>query len=518
MNTLTAAIYARYSSDNQREESIDAQIRAITEYAEKNDIRIVKTYTDEARSATMDNRPGFLEMIEDSRLKHFDLAIVHKLDRFARNRYDSAFYRRELKKNGVRVVSLTEHLDGSPETIILESVLEGMAEYYSKNLAREVMKGLKETAYQCKHTGGRPPLGYDVGPDGKYVINPVESRAVRLIFEMHAGGAGYSEIIYQLNNAGHRTQTGRLFGKNSIHDILKNEKYRGVYIFNRSAKRKGGKRNHRRSKDEDEIIRIEGGMPRIVDDEMWEKVKARMDSKRKGARSAKEIYLLSGLIYCGKCGGAMTGNRRRAGRNKDLYVSYECATRKRTKGCDMKAINRDYVEGVVIEHLEESIFSPEALDKLVTKIVDYAAKQNKEIAKDIKLFTDRLTGVQTEMNNIVNAIAAGMMHPTMKGKMDELEAKKAGLAMNLEEAKLQAQVHAPTPEMIRAYLQKDAGIKDKDPDEQKRIIQAYIKRVIVYDNNIDITTIVTFDGGGGAYQFKVSISIEEYRHLSCLLK
>lgn len=510
--TLKTAIYARYSSDNQREESIDAQIRAITEYAEKNNILIVKTYTDEARSATMDNRPGFLKMIDESRLEIFDLVIVHKLDRFARNRYDSAFYRRELKKNGVSIVSVTENLDGSPESIILESVLEGMAEYYSKNLAREVMKGMKETAYQCKHTGGRPPLGYDVGPDRKYVINPVESRAVKLIFEMHANGSGYSEILDRLKDEGHRTQTGRFFGKNSLHDILKNEKYRGVYIFNRSAKRMCGKRNHHLSKNTEEIIKIEGGMPRIIDDETWEKVKARMDSKRKGARSAKEIYLLSGLIFCGKCGGAMTGNRRRAGRNKDLYVSYECSTRKRTNGCDMKAVNKDYVENIVIKHLEENMFSPEALNKLVVKISRYAATQKKEINRDIKLFTDQLAGVQTEMNNIVNAIAAGMMHPSMKEKMDELEAKKASLTISLEEAKLQAQTHAPTPEMIRGYLLKDAGIKNKSLEEQKRIIQAYIKKVIVYENTVEITTIVTFDGGGGAYQFKVSINIGNYRH------
>lgn len=218
-----------------------------------------------------------------------------------------------------------------------------------------------------------------------------------------------------------------------------------------------------------------------------------MDSKKKGARSTKEIYLLSGLIFCGKCGGAMTGNRRRAGRNKTPYISYECSTRKRTKGCDMKAVNRDYVENIVIEHLEENMFSPEALNKLVAKIAKYAAAQNKEITRDIKLFTDQLGGVQTEMNNIVNAIAAGMMHPTMKEKMDELEAKKASLTINLEEAKLQTRTHAPTPEMIKGYLLKDAGIKNKSPEEQKRIIQAYIKEVTVYENTVEITTIVTFN-------------------------
>ena len=491
-----AAAYARYSSDNQRDESIDAQLRAIREYCEKNNIQLVKIYTDEARSATTDDRPGFLQMIQDSALGLFDVVIVHKLDRFSRDRYDSAFYKRQLKKYGIKLISVLEQLDDSPESIILESVLEGMAEYYSRNLGREVMKGMRETALQCKHTGGRPPLGYDVANDKTYTINEHEARIVRTIFEMYATGKGYSEIINKLNQEGHKTQTGRPFGKNSIHDILKNEKYRGVYIFNRTERKINGKRNHHKSKSEDEIIRIEGGIPRIISDEIWEVVQKRMEKNKKGANSAKEIYLLSGLIYCGKCGGAMTGTRKFAGRNKSLYVSYECSTRKRTKTCDMKAINKNYVENIVIDHLEKNVFSPEAIEMLVVKISEYAASQSAEINHDIKAFTDQLAGVQTEINNIVNAIAAGMFHPSMKAKMDELEAKKANIAIKLEEAKLQAQMHTPTEEIIRKYLLKDADIRNKSPEEQKRIIQTYVKKVIVYENTIDIDTIVTFDGGG----------------------
>ena len=456
----------------------------------------MKIYTDEARSAITDDRPGFLKMIEDSSLGLFSAVIVHKLDRFSRDRYDSAFYKRQLKKNGVRLISVLEPLDDSPESVILESVLEGMAEYYSRNLAREVMKGMRETALQCKHTGGKPPLGYNVAPDGTYVINEQEAKAVRMIFEMYAAGKGYSEIITALNKDGHRTQTGRPFGKNSIHDILVNEKYRGVYIFNRSASKEKGSRNHHKSKNEDEIIKIEGGMPRIIDDETWERVQERMRSNKRGRNSAKEIYLLSGLIYCGKCGGAMTGARKFAGRNKDLYVTYECSMRKRTKTCDMKAINKVYIENLVIEHLEKNVFAPEATERLVTKIIKYASSQRKEISQDIKTITDQLAGVQTEINNIVNAIAKGMFHESMKAKMDELEARKAQLSLKLEEAKLQEQIHAPTEEMIRRYLQKDADIRNKSPEEQRRVFQTYINRIIVYEDKIDIDKIVTFDGGG----------------------
>ena len=173
------ALYARFSSENQRTESIDAQIRAMQEYCNRNNFIIVETYIDEAKSATTDKRPAFQQMITDSIKKTFNILLVHKLDRFARNRYDSAVYKRELKKNGVQVYSVLENLDNSPESIMMESVLEGMSEYYSQNLSREVMKGLKETAYQCMHTGGKPPLGYDVDPKTrKLIINPSEAETV----------------------------------------------------------------------------------------------------------------------------------------------------------------------------------------------------------------------------------------------------------------------------------------------------------------------------------------------------
>lgn len=185
------ALYARFSSDNQRSESIDAQVRAMTAYCRQHHYIVVSTYIDEAKSATTDRRPDFQRMIEDSKKGIFDIVLVHKLDRFARNRYDSAVYKRELKKNGVSVYSVLENLDDSPESIMMESVLEGMAEYYSQNLGREVMKGMKETALQCKHTGGKPPLGYDLDEETKrLVINEEEAQAVRLIYEMYANGQG----------------------------------------------------------------------------------------------------------------------------------------------------------------------------------------------------------------------------------------------------------------------------------------------------------------------------------------
>ena len=191
-----AVLYARFSSTNQRDESIDAQERAIKEFARSNNIEIVGEYIDRAKSATTDDRPNFQKMIADSAKKDFELVLVHKLDRFARNRNDSIVNRTRLRRNGVSLLSVTEPLDDTkPEAIILEAVLEAMAEYYSKNLAREVKKGLKENALKCQHTGGRPPLGYDVDEATRQlVINPVEAEAVRLIYRMVNNGHGYHDI------------------------------------------------------------------------------------------------------------------------------------------------------------------------------------------------------------------------------------------------------------------------------------------------------------------------------------
>ena len=222
--------YCRFSSDHQREESIDAQIRAIRDYCGRNRITLEKIYRDEARSATTDDRPSFQQMFSDIKEYPCDLVIVHKLDRFSRDRYDSAFYKRKLKERGIRLVSVLENIDGSPESIILESVLEGMSEYYSRNLAREVQKGKKETAYKCLHNGGVPPIGYQVDESGKYHLDPIEAKWIIKAYEMKASGRSYMEIAAYLNGIGARTRRGQGFTKNSFHDLFKNEKYKGVYI------------------------------------------------------------------------------------------------------------------------------------------------------------------------------------------------------------------------------------------------------------------------------------------------
>lgn len=478
--------YCRYSSDNQRAESIDAQIRAITEYAEREGHTIVRFFCDEARSATTDNRPQFQEMM--NHLEECDAIAVHKLDRFSRDRYDSAHYRFLLKKAGVRLISVLEHLDDSPESIILESVLEGMAEYYSRNLAREVMKGLRENALSCKHTGGTPPLGYDLAPDKTYVINETEAEAVRLIFSMHAAGAGYSRIIDELTAKGMRTKTGKTFGKNSIYPILSNEKYTGVYLYNQVEKPlPGEKRNQHRKKKDEDIIRVPDGMPRIISQELWNEVHSKMEQNKKkaGSYKAKETYLLSGHIFCGLCGGTMAGCRVSA-KGKSTYAYYQCINAKQSRTCKAKMIRKDYIEGQVLQILYDNVFKPAAIDAAAQKIFDYAKTRCADAPDYIKASKKELAKTDTELRNMVDAIAAGMFQPSMKEKMDNLEAKKAALKIRIAEAERQERLSEVSLDEIKEYLSGYQELLSASPEKQKKVINEFVYKVTVFEDHVDI--------------------------------
>lgn len=228
---MNAVIYARYSSDNQREESIEGQLRECKEYADQNGITVVRTYIDRALSAKTDSRPQFQQMIHDSATHTFEAVLVWKLDRFSRNRYDSAHYKRILKNNRVHVVSVTEPISNTPEGIMLESLLEGMAEYYSAELAEKVSRGHKENALKAKFNGGPVPLGYRIDSEHRYQIDPTTAPVVQEAFQRYAAGESIRSIIESLNARGIRNSRGNRFTKNSFQTLLKNRRYLGEYRY-----------------------------------------------------------------------------------------------------------------------------------------------------------------------------------------------------------------------------------------------------------------------------------------------
>ncbi|WP_179086302.1 MULTISPECIES: recombinase family protein [Paenibacillus] len=495
--TFRAAFYGRFSSDNQRDESIDAQKRAAEHFCRSNDYRIVAEYEDRAKTATSDKRPGFLQMIEDSGKGMFDVVIIHKLDRFSRDKYDSAKYKRILKMNGIRLISVTENLDDSPESIILESLLEGMAEYYSKNLAREVMKGMKETAYQCKHTGGLPPIGYSVDPiTRKYIINEEERRIVDTVFSMFIAGYGYNQIIRELADNDYKSRYGKPISKGTLGTILRNEKYTGTYIYNLTdGKDVHGKRNGNRKKDNEDVIRVEGGMPAIISKEVFQQVQEKMDSNKRqpGAYKAKEVYLLSGLIVCGEClknvgtPYSMMGNTKFSGRNKLKYVTYRCGNRDRTKECNNPELRREYIENYVISQLQEKIFNEEAIPLLAKQLNDYHNSKQSNVKGERERLAKSLEGIERQITNIVNAIASGTFNIALSSKLEELEQHKLQLGQKLLETKAVTEKAAITEDTLRQLLSKfGVHVTNHDLPEIKKFIGSYVDKVLVYKVHVEI--------------------------------
>lgn len=488
-----AVLYARFSSDNQRSESIDAQIRAMKSYCDYHQIAIIDTYIDEAKSATTAQRPAFQKMIADSKSHTFDIVLVHKLDRFARNRYDSALAKRELKRNGVAVYSVLENLDDSPESIMMEAVLEGMSEYYSQNLAREVMKGLVENALQCKHTGGKPPLGYDVDlKTRKLIINEEEAKAVRLIFEMYADGKGYNEILDELHARNHKTKSGNNFLKNSLYGILTNHKYKGTYIYNKSSsKASDGTRNSHQMKNDDDVIAVDGGCPQLVDDETFNKVQKRIADNRHtgGKMNAKHRYLLSGKIFCRECGKAMVGNARFCGRGKRLYITYKCPTKRHS--CNNKEINRNYLEKYVVDLLEAEIFNVPAIKEIVKEIKNHQNIDKEVSKKRIAELEAQLTETNHAINNITEIIVKGQRFDSLIAKLAELEEKKAELDIALLKANCEEVIEKLANDKlidIKHIPSEYAKVKENVfANAYKEFIQEFIAKIDVGKYNVEIT-------------------------------
>ena len=324
VNAMKGVIYARFSCDNQREESIEGQLRECKEFARRNDISIVGEYIDRAKSATTDRRPDFQRMIADSSKGTFEVIIVWKLDRFARNRYDSAHYKAQLRKNGVKVISATESISEGAEGVLLESVLEGMAEYYSKELGEKTLRGMRENALKCKYNGGPVPYGYYIDDDKKHQPDPNTAPLVAEMFRMYDEGQSIVEIVNAMKNRGVLTHKGRPLSLNTVTTMLHNRKYIGEYRF----------------KD----VVVPDGMPAIVEKGLFERVQMKLEkNKKSGTRySADDEYLLTTKLFCGHCGSIIHGESGRS-RTHGKYRYYKCSNVKNHQGCHLKPIKKDYI-------------------------------------------------------------------------------------------------------------------------------------------------------------------------------
>ena len=470
----TAVVYARYSSHGQTEQSIEGQIAAAQKYAEQHGYTIIHIYADRAMTGRNDDREEFQKMLSDTATRQFGVILLWKIDRFGRNREEIAFNRYRCKKNGVRVERVAEDVPDGPEGVILDSVLEGMAEYYSLQLAQNVRRGQRESAKKSQTVGGCKIIGYNVNPDTKrYEVDPKTAPFVTEVFKRYANGETISEIVAWLNAQGVRTTRGGEFTVNSLHRLLKNEKYTGVYIFH--------------------DIRNEGGMPALIDRATFDKAQEMLKVNRRAPARvwSKTEYLLTDKLFCGHCGTMMVGESGH-GRNGTKHNYYTCWNRKKKKTCDKKPIRQDVIEPLVLSAIGKLLENPATLENIADQV--WAAYERSDTSGDtIKALDKQIADVDRALSNVMKAIEMGIINEMTKARMDELTDQKQALSAARAEAGL-AGGFKLTRDMILFFLQDMAALDRSNRDCQKRLIKTFVNAIYLYDDHFDIAFNYTSNG------------------------
>ena len=458
----TAVIYARYSSYGQTEQSIEGQVRECTDYARMNNILIIDSYIDRAMTGTNDNRQDFQRMIRDSSKKAWDLVLVYKLDRFSRNKYEMAIHRKTLKDNGIRLVSVKENIPDSPEGIILESMLEGMAEYYSVELAQKVMRGQKETRIKGNYAGGGIPYGYRVEKiDGekKYVIKEDEAAVVVRIFEEYAAGKIAREIIDGLTADGIYGRDGKPFGRSAIYNMFQNERYTGVYRHKRDGV-------------------FLNTFPRIVPQSLFETVRKICDENKNGGHPMDEPFLLKGKLVCGYCGQRIRGD---AGTSSTGKVSkyYTCVGRKKIKDkCKKQILRKADLEDLVTEVTLRVLDNPKNLEPLVDRIFELNEKRA-EVNNTLLILQNEMVECQKAIDNLMRAMEQGIITSTTKQRLEELEGRKEDIKSRLLVEDSKARIKISKNEILK-FINK--AIRE----EPAQMLRMLIKQIVLFDDKIEI--------------------------------
>ena len=460
---MKAVIYARYSSDNQREESIEGQIRECTAFAEKNDITVLKHYIDRAYSARTDHRPAFQEMIKDSDKHLFDMVIVWKLDRFSRDRYDSARYKVLLKKNNVRVVSATEVISSGADGILLESVLEGFAEYYSADLAEKVTRGLTENALKGKCNGGTRPVGYVVDDEQHFQIDPLTGPFVLEAFKRYDDGATMKEVVEFFKEKGIKNSLGRDMNLNSVQRMLSNRRYMGEYTFR-------------------DIV-VPDGIPAIVPKELFDRVQEKMAKNKKSParHKAEDDYLLTTKLFCGYCGAYLCGESGTS-RTGVVHHYYKCVSvKKKRTDCHKKPVRKEWLEDMVVNATMKMLMNDATIGAIVSALMTLQDEEN----VNLPLYEKQLRETKTAIDNLLNAIQQGLLTRSTKERLDALEAAQDELENKIACEKLAKP--RITEEQLRFFLEKFRKMDVANQAQRKMLIDTFVNAIFLYDDKVVLT-------------------------------
>ena len=472
-DTRRAVIYARYSSHNQRDVSIDQQVKACRLFADRQEIEIVNIYDDRAITGTNDRRPGFQQMMKDAAKGHWDYVIVYTLDRFSRNRYDSAVNKRTLKTYGIKVLSAMENISDDPTGVLMESMLEGLAEYYSAELSRKIKRGMEDNASKCLCTG-HFPYGYVRGADDRFAIDEMEAEIVREIFRKVRDGVRICDIIHDLNSRGIRTKRKQPWTKSSFNRLLANERYTGVYIY-----------------DE---IRIPGGMPQIVDKDLFDAVQLIIHTKPNGRKNTTDpsipqrrrqengIYYLTGKLFCGHCSSPMIGVSGHSKQGPSYYY-YSCKGKRTDHTCDKKNVNRDFIEKFIATALKEVMLTDKAIQILADAAIAY--QERKAPTAEFDALKARLADTKKSIKNIIAAIEAGIFSSSTQARLTELESEEKHLTTQIA---IMAEEMADqlTREEIVATLQLYQSGDINDQSFREALFDTFLVATYVYDDNIKV--------------------------------
>ena len=461
-----AVIYARYSSDSQTEQSIEGQLRGCKEYAKTNDILIVDTYIDRAMTGTNDMRPDFQRMLKDSSHKQWQHVIVYKLDRFSRNKFESVIHKKTLKDNGVTILSAMENLTDTPEGRMMETILEGFNQYFSEELTQKVNRGLKESWSKGKATGGQDIFGYDV-IDKKYVVNEYEGKIVEDAFLMYSQGYKAVAIADKFKECGYRRKNGKIVDQKYIYVILHDKRYTGV-------------------------VEHQGELyynifPRIISDEIWKKVNAINEENKLAPSRKKETfdYILSGKLICGDCKHKM-GGESGTSHTGDIHYYYICLSKRRKRAkCNMARIQKQFIEDFVINATAKILSNVSDIKKIAQNIYNIHKRETADNTA-LKLIEKKRAETLKARNNMIKAIEQGIITESTKSRLTELENLISQYDIDICKEKARSYTYL-TADDIEMYLSKFVFDNTEDIKVRKLIVNAFIREVILYEDEIVIT-------------------------------
>ena len=478
-----AVIYARYSSANQRDCSIEQQVAKCRELAARLGLTVIDVYEDRAISGKTDRRPNFQRMMKDADLRQFDVVLAWKSNRMGRNMLQAMTNEERLRDNGIRTVYAEEDFDDTAAGRFALRNMMNVNQFYSENMAEDITRGLMDNASKCLSNGSLP-LGYKPGDDRHVVLDEAEAAIVQEIFTRVSCYEPFIDIARDLNRRGIKTKKGSEWGRSSFHTICRNERYRGIYIYR--------------------DVRIEGGMPRIVSDELFYKVqevlKVKKNPQGRRKRSGYEEYLLTGKLFCGHCGSPMTGI---AGTSKTgaMHYYYTCQKRRTDHSCDKKAVRRDQIERAVGVAIQQQLLTDENIQMMADKLMEYNART--ETKYRLQGLQDQLNANKTATANILKAIEMGIITDATKARLLELEKEQGQLLVKIDEAKAEMVPISRNDFVKLLYIYKEGEPTDKK--YLAALFDNFLVRVDLYDDHLKIT----FDPTGGRQPIDMPIGAEE---------